>query len=104
MQRFASLSKLTLILARTSGSTLRPLVPRAPTPGVRFNSSNIPKQSPAGTKVDKYADHNDAMRDWQAPIVSYEQLKPKTESPDPVRSVLYDHVGFTQPDVIRMTT
>jgi hypothetical protein len=79
------------------------VVPRAPAmlvhahaalaPGVRYNSST---RSPAAEQPKlsrqerraRYADLHTALRDHQAPVITYEQLKPKTDAPDPVRPLL----------------
>lgn len=48
---------------------------------VRFESSQ-PSQPDAAEAAQKRAD--DLSRDWDARVITYAELKPKTESPDPV--------------------
>jgi hypothetical protein len=63
-----------------------------PALGVRFNSNEAPDLTLKEKRDKKRAEHatlHDAMRDWQAPVITYEQLKPKTDSPDPVRPLAF---------------
>lgn len=53
----------------------------------RFNHNSAPSLTPKEKREKYQADNaklHDALRDWQAPILTYEELKPRTESPDPV--------------------
>lgn len=47
---------------------------------VRFQSSKADDLVKKAREI-----QNDMLRDWQAPILTYEELKPRTISPSPVR-------------------
>jgi hypothetical protein len=80
------LSRLAPVAARAA---MRASAPRVIVHG-RYNSNEASALTPKEKRDKTRADHaklHDGLRDWQAPIVTYEQLKPKTDSPDPVRSL-----------------
>jgi hypothetical protein len=86
MQR---LSKLAPVVSRMVLRTSQPVVfvHARVAIGARFNSNNAANLTAKEKRDQVRQDHaklHDAMRDWQAPVITYEQLKPKTESPDPV--------------------
>ena len=50
-------------------------------PGFRFNSSQTPEERKAHNKAQK-----ELQKDWAAPILTYEQVKQKSQQPSEVRS------------------
>lgn len=74
----------------------------------RYNSTSAPESAvPAAeaaetTEVEKELDprkqwlkqQNDLQRDWDAKELTYEEVKPRTEQPTPVRSSLYLSVPY----------
>lgn len=77
--------------ALTLRPTYRPLLALA-----RFNSSDAPSSSPNPTEAQTPAEALKAARkaqdklnhNWDQPTLSYEQVKPRTISPSPVRPSL----------------
>lgn len=81
--RVASWNSARLVTARTLGARL-----------VRFESTEAPK--PGEKTRDKPAIYERAkpaefslQRDWDAEVILYDKLKPKTDSPSPVRDSFY---------------
>jgi hypothetical protein len=52
-------------------------------PGFRFNSSLTPEERKAHNKTKK-----ELQKDWAAPILTYEQVKQKSQQPSEVHSCL----------------
>jgi hypothetical protein len=74
-------------IARLPGPTSRSIVRTAVVahrPPVRFNSSGLKPQTPSEKKA-ALERLDDLRRDWDARILTYEELKPKTQNPTPVR-------------------
>jgi hypothetical protein len=63
--------------SRPSIHISRPLL----VPGFRFNSSRTPEERKAHNKA-----KNELQKDWVASILSYEQVKRKSQQPSEVRS------------------
>jgi hypothetical protein len=79
---------------RVTGTAIRPCLSNVTTAGRRFSASTIhfnSSQPPKTEWTDKQARRatlekiDDLQRDWDARILKYEELKPKTQSPTPVR-------------------
>lgn len=54
---------------------------------IRYNSSQVPNPSDAAKAALKAAREiqDNLQRDWDAPVLTYAELKPRTKSPSPVR-------------------
>lgn len=60
--------------------------------GIRFNSSQPESDEAAKAALKEARKLKDKLNhNWDAPILTYEQLKPKTASPSPVRSTTHPH-------------
>ncbi len=76
-----------IAIARLPGAASRSIVRTAVVanrPPVRFNSSGFKPQTPSEKKA-TLERLDDLRRDWDARILTYEELKPKTQNPTPVR-------------------
>jgi len=69
-------------IAITSRSSVRIARPRVIL-GTRFNSSRTPEQQKAWIKAKE-----ELQKDWIAPILSYEEVKQKSQQPSEVRAAL----------------
>lgn len=67
-------------IAVTSRSSVRITRPRVVL-GTRFNSSRTPEQQKAWIKAKE-----ELQKDWIAPILSYEEVKQKSQQPSEVRT------------------
>ena len=67
-------------IAVTSRSSVRITHPRVVL-GPRFNSSRTPEQQKAWIKAKE-----ELQKDWIAPILSYEEVKQKSQQPSEVRA------------------
>ncbi|THV05965.1 Rhodanese-like protein [Dendrothele bispora CBS 962.96] len=73
-----------VLRAQHSGSVFSPKLLSAVRPlNVRFESSQPPRPDPSTTHKAARQVSDALERDWDAKIISYTELKPKTESPDP---------------------
>ncbi|ESK98432.1 endoplasmic reticulum protein [Moniliophthora roreri MCA 2997] len=75
----ASLARSSQLMARSATQ-----LPRLVSPHIRFQSTHTPGGSQVSDGQAKDRTYQKLFeQDWNAPVITYEQLKPKTESPSP---------------------
>lgn len=65
---------------------------------VRFNSNEAPSKPSLKEKVREAS--NNLASDWNAPELSYEDMKPRTEQPSPVRIIANSKIISTLTDFV----